>query len=211
VGPQWQQHIVAELDSALNKWVDSVPDYRKSRPSRPLADFSGPHRLYQCAGIPIVKMDCFSISLPLCIAPITICRSSCTAHSFHPHESHLRSPSPPSPSARMPLAPAATSWMCSAAAEAPLSRILRYVIQAYDRVSRHLDEHNSVGYSDCRIHVGYRAPDEHLGCEEALGDFCGAWVATGGRAEGHAGTESARAAVVLCWSSLVGFCFSATR
>lgn len=29
VGPQWEQHIVAELDSALNKWVDSVPDHCK--------------------------------------------------------------------------------------------------------------------------------------------------------------------------------------
>lgn len=29
VGQQWEQHIVAELDSALNKWVDSVPDHRR--------------------------------------------------------------------------------------------------------------------------------------------------------------------------------------
>jgi hypothetical protein len=28
VGQQWEQQIVAELDSALNKWVDSVPDHR---------------------------------------------------------------------------------------------------------------------------------------------------------------------------------------
>jgi hypothetical protein len=27
-GPQWEKHIVAELDSALNKWVDSVPNHR---------------------------------------------------------------------------------------------------------------------------------------------------------------------------------------
>ena len=27
VGPQWEKHIVAELDSALNKWVDSVPNH----------------------------------------------------------------------------------------------------------------------------------------------------------------------------------------
>ena len=27
VGPQWEQHIVAELDSALNKWIDTVPDH----------------------------------------------------------------------------------------------------------------------------------------------------------------------------------------
>jgi hypothetical protein len=28
VGPQWEQQIVAELDSSLNKWIDSVPDHR---------------------------------------------------------------------------------------------------------------------------------------------------------------------------------------
>lgn len=30
MGAQWEQHIVTELDSALNKWVDSVPDHRMS-------------------------------------------------------------------------------------------------------------------------------------------------------------------------------------
>ena len=25
VGPQWEQKIVAELDSAINKWIDMVP------------------------------------------------------------------------------------------------------------------------------------------------------------------------------------------
>ncbi|KAF9001492.1 fungal-specific transcription factor domain-containing protein [Cyathus striatus] len=34
VGQQWEQHIVAELDSALNKWVDSVPDHLRWDPSR---------------------------------------------------------------------------------------------------------------------------------------------------------------------------------
>jgi hypothetical protein len=27
VGHQWEQHIVAELDSALNRWIDAVPDH----------------------------------------------------------------------------------------------------------------------------------------------------------------------------------------
>ncbi|KAI0080937.1 hypothetical protein K474DRAFT_1704231 [Panus rudis PR-1116 ss-1] len=31
-GPQWQQNIVAELDSALNKWIDSVPDHLRWNP-----------------------------------------------------------------------------------------------------------------------------------------------------------------------------------
>lgn len=30
VGPQWQQNIVAQLDSALNKWIENIPDHRKS-------------------------------------------------------------------------------------------------------------------------------------------------------------------------------------
>lgn len=34
VGQQWEQHIVAELDSALNKWVDSVPDHLRWDPHR---------------------------------------------------------------------------------------------------------------------------------------------------------------------------------
>ncbi|EIN10102.1 hypothetical protein PUNSTDRAFT_102126 [Punctularia strigosozonata HHB-11173 SS5] len=34
VGQQWEQHIVAELDSALNKWIDSVPDHLRWDPKR---------------------------------------------------------------------------------------------------------------------------------------------------------------------------------
>ncbi|KAK1235053.1 Gypsy retrotransposon integrase-like protein 1 [Marasmius sp. AFHP31] len=34
VGPQWEQRIVTELDSALNKWVDTVPEHLRWDPSR---------------------------------------------------------------------------------------------------------------------------------------------------------------------------------
>jgi len=34
VGHQWDQHIVAELDSALNKWFDDIPDHLRWDPSR---------------------------------------------------------------------------------------------------------------------------------------------------------------------------------
>ncbi|KIM80404.1 hypothetical protein PILCRDRAFT_789690 [Piloderma croceum F 1598] len=34
VGQQWEQHIVAELDSALNRWIDAVPDHLRWDPSR---------------------------------------------------------------------------------------------------------------------------------------------------------------------------------
>ncbi|KAI0925293.1 hypothetical protein AcV7_005573 [Taiwanofungus camphoratus] len=34
VGPQWEQRIVAELDSSLNRWVDSVPDHLRWDPNQ---------------------------------------------------------------------------------------------------------------------------------------------------------------------------------
>ncbi|EEB97207.1 hypothetical protein MPER_03521, partial [Moniliophthora perniciosa FA553] len=33
-GPQWEQRIVAELDSALNQWVDSIPEHLRWDPNR---------------------------------------------------------------------------------------------------------------------------------------------------------------------------------
>lgn len=32
MGSEWEQHIVAELDSALNKWIDSIPEHRTFSP-----------------------------------------------------------------------------------------------------------------------------------------------------------------------------------
>jgi hypothetical protein len=34
IGNQWNQNIVAELDSALNKWTDEVPDHLRWEPNR---------------------------------------------------------------------------------------------------------------------------------------------------------------------------------
>ncbi|KAJ7071863.1 fungal-specific transcription factor domain-containing protein [Mycena belliarum] len=33
-GPEWEQHAVAELDSALNNWFDAVPDHLRWNPER---------------------------------------------------------------------------------------------------------------------------------------------------------------------------------
>uniref|UniRef100_A0A0W0EWG7 Xylanolytic transcriptional activator regulatory domain-containing protein n=1 Tax=Moniliophthora roreri TaxID=221103 RepID=A0A0W0EWG7_MONRR len=33
-GPQWEQRVVSELDSALNQWVDSVPEHLRWDPNR---------------------------------------------------------------------------------------------------------------------------------------------------------------------------------
>ena len=30
VGPEWKQRIVAEIDSSMNKWLDSIPAHRKT-------------------------------------------------------------------------------------------------------------------------------------------------------------------------------------
>ncbi|KAG1759731.1 fungal-specific transcription factor domain-containing protein [Suillus occidentalis] len=39
VGQQWEQQIVAELDSALNKWIDDVPDHLRWDPNMDINDF----------------------------------------------------------------------------------------------------------------------------------------------------------------------------
>ncbi|THG99015.1 hypothetical protein EW026_g3256 [Hermanssonia centrifuga] len=39
VGSQWEQHIVAEIDSSLNRWIDSVPDHLRWDPHRENLDF----------------------------------------------------------------------------------------------------------------------------------------------------------------------------
>lgn len=39
VGQQWEQQIVAELDSALNKWIDDVPDHLRWNPNMDINDF----------------------------------------------------------------------------------------------------------------------------------------------------------------------------
>ncbi|KAI0337248.1 hypothetical protein BDW22DRAFT_1364333 [Trametopsis cervina] len=39
IGPRWEQHIVSELDSALNKWIDAVPDHLRWDPNRENPEF----------------------------------------------------------------------------------------------------------------------------------------------------------------------------
>ena len=55
VGHQWDQHIVAELDSALNKWFDDVPDHRTFF----ITAASCPNLIwmcFQCGGTPVEKI-----------------------------------------------------------------------------------------------------------------------------------------------------------
>ncbi|KAG1905387.1 fungal-specific transcription factor domain-containing protein [Suillus fuscotomentosus] len=39
VGQQWEQQTVAELDSALNKWIDALPDHLRWDPNMEINDF----------------------------------------------------------------------------------------------------------------------------------------------------------------------------
>lgn len=57
VGNEWEQHIVTEIDSALNKWLDSVPDHRMDPhfTQRHPTDHS-----IQFAGTLLAKTPCFS-------------------------------------------------------------------------------------------------------------------------------------------------------
>ncbi|KAG2018384.1 nuclear protein [Coprinopsis cinerea AmutBmut pab1-1] len=49
IGPQWEQHIVAELDSTLNKWVDSIPSHLRWDPTRENEDFFNQSASLYCA------------------------------------------------------------------------------------------------------------------------------------------------------------------
>ena len=55
VGQKWEQHIVAELDSALNKWIDSVPDHCECFP---FAQLSVRGQKF-CAALPASPMHHF--------------------------------------------------------------------------------------------------------------------------------------------------------
>jgi hypothetical protein len=82
VGQPWEQHIVAELDSALNKWVDSVPDYRVSHGSPFLFFTYVTTSILQYAGTPTEKTITFSINPYFFTWRTTTFRSPSTARSY---------------------------------------------------------------------------------------------------------------------------------
>ena len=106
VGPKWQQTVVAQLDSALNTWVDSIPDYCepfRSIPAIPTINSSP----FQCVGILHGRMACSSINLPFYTPIITKRRFSSIGHSYLSQINLRCYPSPPWPSVQTPLGPAA--------------------------------------------------------------------------------------------------------
>lgn len=80
VGQEWEQHIVAELDSALNKWIDAVPDHRVFFVSRPPHHLT--HRLLQYAGILTEKIYRSSTNRPSFMPCIITCKFWCIDPSF---------------------------------------------------------------------------------------------------------------------------------
>ncbi|KAF8875510.1 fungal-specific transcription factor domain-containing protein [Infundibulicybe gibba] len=49
VGKKWEQHIVSELDSALNKWVDSIPPHLRWDPNRTRIEFFNQSAMLYCS------------------------------------------------------------------------------------------------------------------------------------------------------------------
>ncbi|KIP10237.1 hypothetical protein PHLGIDRAFT_115686 [Phlebiopsis gigantea 11061_1 CR5-6] len=48
-GPQWEERIVTELDSALNNWLDGLPDHLKWDPRNPNTTFLSQSAVLYCA------------------------------------------------------------------------------------------------------------------------------------------------------------------
>ena len=81
---QWEQDIVAQLDSSLNQWVDTIPDHRtfsyNCRFFLEAIYLPFASRFFQCDGIPIGKTPTFSTSRRVCMSSIIIFKFSSTVH-----------------------------------------------------------------------------------------------------------------------------------
>lgn len=105
VGPRWQQTIVTQLDSALNTWIDNIPDYCMPFHSILIINSSF---LLQYVGILQGRMACSLTNLPFSTLIITKRKFLSTGHSY-PNQTNLhRFPSLPWPSAQTLLGLAAT-------------------------------------------------------------------------------------------------------
>ncbi|KAG5645114.1 hypothetical protein DXG03_006928 [Asterophora parasitica] len=132
VGRQWEQKIVAELDSALNKWLDSVPDHRAPPSLFSTMIFTNKH-LVKFGGILQGRISDSSTNQQHSIAHIIISRSSFINLSYRHRARLLPLPSHPSLSAPMPLDHAATSSTPTAVAGSSLC--LKYKDIMYELAS----------------------------------------------------------------------------
>lgn len=80
-GPEWEQDMVSEIDSALNAWKDSVPEHRKL--SALFSRLVVLMQTVQCNGIRIERTYYSSISRLSCGVLFTACRLTYTDPSFH--------------------------------------------------------------------------------------------------------------------------------
>lgn len=127
---------MAELDSALNKWVDSVPDHRAfiTVSAVPSVDRLGHHK--QCDGIRTGRILHSSTNLRRSMERITRFKYSCTDHSSHLHASHPRYRSRRWLSVPMRHGLVYTFWTFSSNAAANCCTSTRYFYQKlYERLS----------------------------------------------------------------------------
>jgi hypothetical protein len=73
IGAEWEQHLISELDSALNKWLDAVPNHCQLFTRYFLRDAD----LSQCAGILVSRTHCSLTKRCFFIVNIITPRSWC--------------------------------------------------------------------------------------------------------------------------------------
>lgn len=72
-GERWEQDVISELDSALNKWVDTIPDHRKCISLSLVAFRSDSFLVREFGGIKDKAIGRSLFSLRRC----TLCTTSC--------------------------------------------------------------------------------------------------------------------------------------
>lgn len=162
VGSEWEQHVVAELDSTLNQWVDSVPDHRTSLVMFYSA-FSHLNYHVQSAGIRIASMKYSSINLSRSTLRTTTFRFSFIDLSSRCLASPQGSLFPLSLYVPTQHVHVVTSWISNRDDSRPVHRSIRWaylllMLAALDSLTG-----ASICITDVCIHSWYRSSFEHMG------------------------------------------------
>ena len=108
---------MAELDSALNEWIDTVPNHRTCHFPKHLAYSLNASDQSNGTQRDRTSENSFGSYSPQAFTAITItCKFSCIAHSYHHRGSHHRYRSHPLRFALTQLAHVHTWWIFSAVA-----------------------------------------------------------------------------------------------
>ncbi|KAI0058762.1 hypothetical protein BV25DRAFT_1196308 [Artomyces pyxidatus] len=107
-GEQWEQHVVADLDSALNNWLDAVPDHLRWDPTREnithFLQSAALHASYYFVQITIHRPFIPSSRKPSCLSfpSLAICANAARACSHVADAQRRRMPNATSPNFQLP-------------------------------------------------------------------------------------------------------------